>query len=209
VLTQIKEMVKKRRFDVDGGTPLPRLHIDNSLFNPLLLDPADFRLEDVSISPPGLGKNEREFVKDLRAFWAAHRHEEAYRQLEIYLLRNVPKVGVGFFNHSGFYPDFILWARNRQDKTIRVRFLDPHGLHHAGLSGNANRFDALRQLKVVSAVPEFVENKIKMDGFLIVATKLEQIVDRGARDWPALEAEFPLIRQEGDYQRRILGFTQP
>ena len=207
ILAQIKRLVKKRRFDVDGETPLPRLHIDNSLFNPLLLDPADFRLEDVSISPPGLGKNEREFVKDLRTFWSVHRQGEAYRQLDLYLLRNVPKVGVGFFVHSGFYPDFILWARDRRDKSIRVRFLDPHGLHHAGLAGNANRFDALRQLKAVSVLPEFAESKIKMDGFLIVATKLEQIVDRDARDWPTLESEFPIIRQEGDYQRKILAFA--
>jgi hypothetical protein len=67
----------------------------------------------------------------------------------------------------------------------------------------------LRQLKVVSTHPEFVQNKIKMDGFLIVATKLEQIVDCGTRDWPALEQEFPLIRQDGDYQRKVLDFTQP
>jgi len=209
ILAQIKRLVKQHRFDTDGETPLPRLHIDNSLFNPLLLDPADFRLEDVSISPPGLGENERNFVKDLRAFWAAHQHEECYRRLEIYLLRNLPKVGVGFFNHSGFYPDFILWGRDRRDKTVRVRFLDPHGLHHAGLSGNADRFNALRQLKAVSTQPEFVQNKIKMDGFLVVATKLEQIVDRGTRNWPALEQEFPLIRQDGDYQRKVLDFTQP
>ena len=147
-------------------------------------------------------------MKDLRTFWSVHRQEEAYRQLDLYLLRNVPKVGVGFFIHSGFYPDFILWARDRRDKSIRVRFLDPHGLHHAGLAGNANRFDALRQLKVVSALPEFVENQIKMDGFLIVATKLEQIVDRGTKDWPALEQEFPLISQDGDYQRKGLDFAR-
>jgi hypothetical protein len=61
----------------------------------------------------------------------------------------------------------------------------------------------------VSTQPEFVQNKIKMDGFLVVATQLEQIVDRGARDWPVLEQAFPLIRQDGDYQRKILDFTQP
>jgi hypothetical protein len=210
ILEQIRRLVRQRRFDANvEAAPLPRLHIDNSLFNPLLLDPGDFRLEDVSISPPGLGKNEREFVKELRAFWAAHHHEERYRHFEIYLLRNLPKVGVGFFIHSGFYPDFILWARDRHDKTVHVRFLDPHGLHHAGLCGNANRFDALRQLEVVSTQPEFVQNRIKMDGFLIVATQLEQIVDRGTRDWPALEQEFPLIRQADDYQRKVLDFTQP
>jgi hypothetical protein len=208
ILAEIKHMVKQRRFDADGDKPLPRLHIDKSLVNPLLLNPADFGLHDVSISPPGLGKNEREFVRDLRAYWMSHQHEEPYRHLEIHLLRNLPKVGVGFFVHSGFYPDFILWARDRRDKTIHVRFLDPHGLHHAGLAGNADRFAALRQLKVVSALPEFVQSKIKMDGFLLAATQLEQIVDRGTRDWPALEREFPLIRQDGDYQRKVLNFAQ-
>jgi hypothetical protein len=206
ILAEIKKLLKQRRYDADGEAPLPRLHIDKSLCNPLLLDPTDFNLEDVSVSPPGLGRNEREFVKDLRAFWTAHQSEERFRYVEIYLLRNVPKLGVGFFVHSGFYPDFMLWARDRRDKTTYIRFLDPHGLHHAGLSGNANRFAAFRQLVVVSGLPEFVESKIKMDGFLVVATKLEQIVDRGTRDWPALEAEFPIIRQEGDYQRKILDF---
>lgn len=207
ILAQIKSLVKRHRFDSDGDKPLPRLHIDKSVSNPLLLDPSEFGLEDVSVSPPGLGKNEREFVKDLRAFWTAHQQEEPYCHLDIYLLRNLPKVGVGFFVHSGFYPDFILWARDRHDKTIRIRFLDPHGLHHAGLVGNTNRFDALRQLKIVSAQPEFLENNIRMDGFLLVTTLLEQIVDRGSRDWTALEQEFPLIRQEADYMRKVLNFT--
>jgi hypothetical protein len=209
ILAEIKKLLKQRRYDTDGEAPLPRLHIDKSLCNPLLLNPADFNLEDVSVSPPGLGKNEREFVKDLRAFWTAHQHEEPFSHLEIYLLRNVPKVGVGFVVHRGFYPDFILWARDRRTKTTHVRFLDPHGLHHGGLSGNANRFAAFRQLKAVSEQPDFQRRSIKLDGFLLVATKLEQIVDRGTRDWPALEQEFPLIRQDGDYQRKVLYFTQP
>jgi hypothetical protein len=208
ILAEIKRLVKRHRFDADGEAPLPRLHIDNSLFNPLLLDPADFRLEDVSISPPGLGKNEREFVMDLRAYWAAHHNDEPYRHLELYLLRNLPKVGVGFFNHSGFYPDFILWARDRRDKTTHVRFLDPHGLHHGGLSGNANRFAAFGQLKSVSEQPDFQGRRIKLDGFLLVTTPLVQIVDAGGKDWAALEVEYPLIHQEGDYIRKLLDFNQ-
>jgi hypothetical protein len=208
ILAEIKKLLKQRRYDADGDKPLPRLHIDKSLSNPLLLNPADFNLEDVSVSPPGLGKNEREFVMELRRFWDAHHNEEPYRHLDIYLLRNLPKVGVGFFVHSGFYPDFILWARDRRNKATFIRFLDPHGLHHGGLDGNANRFEALRQLKVVSEQPDFQRGRIKMDGFLLVATKLEQIVDRNGRDWPELEAEFPLIRQEGDYQRKLLAFPE-
>jgi hypothetical protein len=208
-LAQIRQLVKRRRYDADGEAPLPRLHIDKSLCNPLLLNPADFGLEDVSVSPPGLGKNEREFVKELRAFWTAHQQEEPYRHLELYLLRNLPKVGVGFFIHSGFYPDFILWARDRRDKTTHVRFLDPHGLHHGGLSMNKNRFDAFRELRNVSGQPEFQRGKIKMDGFLLVATTLEQIVDRDGRDWAALEAEYPMLHQsvDGAYIPKVLNFA--
>jgi hypothetical protein len=207
ILAEIKKLLKQRRYDADGDAPLPRLHIDKSLCNPLLLNPADFNLDDVSVSPPGLGKNEREFVKELRRFWDAHRNEEPYRHLEIFLLRNLPKVGVGFFVHSGFYPDFILWARDRRDKTTYIRFLDPHGLHHAGLCGNANRFDAFRQLKQISEQPEFKRKGIKMDGYLLVATQLEQIVDRGTRGWPELEREFPIIQQADDYLRKVLDFS--
>ncbi len=46
-----------------------------------------------------------------------------------------------------------------------------------------------------------------MDGFLLVATDLKQIVDSGTRDWPELEAEFPIIRQEGEYLRKVLDFA--
>ena len=135
IMAEIKQLLKqRRRYDADGDKPLPRLHIDRSLCNPLLLNPADFDLEDVTVSPPGLGRNEGEFVRDLRTFWTKHQNEEPFCHLEIYLLRNLPKVGVGFFVHSGFYPDFILWARDRRDKTTQIRFLDPHGLHHGGLS---------------------------------------------------------------------------
>jgi len=210
VLAQIKQLVRqRRRYDADGEKPLPRLHLDKSLCNPLLLNPADFDLTDVAISPPGLGKNEREFVKDLRAFWAAHQHEAAYRHFEIHLLRNLPKVGVGFFVHSGFYPDFILWACDRRDRTTHVRFLDPHGLHHGGLSGNRNCFDALRDLKKVGAQPDFQREKIKMDGFLLVKTPLAQIIDHDGRDWAALEAQYPLFQQDtgGAYISKVLDFT--
>jgi len=210
ILAEIKKLLKHRRYNTDGEAPLPRLHIDRSLCNPLLLNPLDFGLDDLSVSPPGLEKNEREFVVELRRFWDAHHHEEPYRHYEIYLLRNLPKVGVGFFVHSGFYPDFILWARDRRDKTTHIRFLDPHGLHHGGLSGNANRFEALRQLTIVSEQPDFQRQRVKMDGLLLVSTALEQIVDRGTRDWAALEEAFPLIRQDGDYARKVLQFgAQP
>jgi hypothetical protein len=81
-------------------------------------------------------------------------------------------------------------------------------LHHGGLSGNANRFAAFGQLKSVSEQPDFQGRRIKLDGFLLVTTPLVQIVDAGGKDWAALEVEYPLIHQEGDYIRKLLDFNQ-
>ncbi|MCL5098049.1 MAG: hypothetical protein M1608_11085 [Candidatus Omnitrophica bacterium] len=50
--------------------------------------------------------------------------------------------------------------------------------------------------------------RIKLDRFLLVTTPLARIVDAGGKDWAALEAEYPLIHQEGDYIRKLLDFNQ-
>jgi hypothetical protein len=36
--------------------------------------------------------------------------------------------GVGFFQTSGFYPDFIMWVKDSDKQTMS--FIDPHGLEH-------------------------------------------------------------------------------
>ncbi len=58
------------------------------------------------ISPTGLVESEGEFISRLRQYLKEKKKILVSRQL--YLLRNQPKSGVGFFNLSGFYPDFII-----------------------------------------------------------------------------------------------------
>ena len=44
-----------------------------------------------------------------------------------FLLRNLTRgKGVGFFDSSGFYPDFILWVKGKDGQ--RIVFIDPHGM---------------------------------------------------------------------------------
>ena len=108
--------------DRDADAPLPRIHFDRHLYQPLLLEGND----KVKLSPPGLNEGERKFVKDLRDFWADE-HDGAMAGMEVFLLRNQGKgVGVGFFENEGFYPDFILWIKNGDDQ--RVVFIEPHGM---------------------------------------------------------------------------------
>ena len=43
-----------------------------------------------------------------------------------------------------------------------------------------------------------------MNGFLLTETKLKDIPDAGNKSWNEIEQEYPILRQEGEYLRRIL-----
>jgi hypothetical protein len=205
LLKEIEALLRKpREYYSDGGKPLPRLHVDRHLFSPVLLNPEDFGLEDVSVSPLGLGKGERRLVEDLRDFWRRHHREEPYRRFDIHLVRNLPRVGVGFFRRSGFYPDFILWLRDRDRKSIRVHFLEPHGTHHGGLGRNQEKIEGLKEIEEISRKGPFRDKKIALSGYILTETKLEEIPDAGDKTWETLERDYRVLHQEGAYIRKIL-----
>ena len=72
------------------------------------------------------GLSERDFVLGLMD--CLKNNPELLGDRELYLLRNLPKSGVGFFNLSGFYPDFIVWLKHKDSQLIA--FVDPKGLQH-------------------------------------------------------------------------------
>ena len=104
---------------------LPRIHFDQHLYQPLLVESAD----KITLSPPGLNEGEKQFVNDLKAFWAKEK-DNALADTEVFLLRNQGRgKGVGFFENSGFYPDFILWIKTANEQ--RIAFIEPHGMLNA------------------------------------------------------------------------------
>jgi hypothetical protein len=99
LLREIEALLRRPIQDLltDGREPLPRLYIDWHLFNPLLLEGGKDWQAHVTVSPPPLVPSERKLVEDLRDFWKGKRNTVKYRDLEVCLLRNLPKVGVGLF----------------------------------------------------------------------------------------------------------------
>ena len=81
----------------------------------------------VKISPVALNSGEKGFVKYIRDYYEKHK-DDLLKDKEIYLLRNESRKGIGFFEASGFYPDFILWVNNGQKQ--RVIFIDPKGIRN-------------------------------------------------------------------------------
>jgi len=181
--------------------PLPRLYFDRSLFNPLLKTDAN-----ISILPPGLGKDESRFVRDVYEYW--RRHHRTMPDCELYLLRNLAVSGIGLFHRSGFYPDFILWLHDTQTGKTHVCFLDPHGLHHDGLSGTEDKFAALRALSDLSLKQEFHQRGITLSGYILTSTTLDQIPDRNGRTKAELEKAYALLFLEDGYIGKVLRCPQ-
>jgi len=77
----------------------------------------------IRMSPVALDKWEAAFVDDL-AKWCRD-HGDG---LDVYLLRNQAVTGLGFFQASNFFPDFLLWVHRHSAE--QLVFVDPKGLHH-------------------------------------------------------------------------------
>jgi type III restriction/modification enzyme restriction subunit len=205
LLKELEALVRKRtQLYQDGGKPLPRLHFDRHLFSPILRDPENYALEGISVSPSGLSDDEAKFLEELRNFWTDNHENGRYRKTEVYVLRNLPRVGVGFFRRSGFYPDFILWIQNKAEKTTRVRFVEPHGMHHGGLSGNKDKIEAFNELQELSKETAFSKKKILLDGYILTQTDLKKIPGAEDKSWLELENQFKILRQQGSYIEKLL-----
>ncbi|MDE3258789.1 MAG: DEAD/DEAH box helicase family protein [Gemmatimonadota bacterium] len=187
---------------------LPRLHFDRHLYQPLLVEYGDE--DDIRTSPPGLNNSERQFVQDLRNYWVQEK-DGKLSGLEVFLLRNQSRgVGVGFFEASGFYPDFILWIKN--GNTQHVVFVEPHGMRHA----SAHRHDEKVGLheKLRELAPEIGKrsnrNDVTLDSYIVSATPfddLSKVYDDGSWDRERF-AKAHILFQEGknryDYIERII-----
>jgi hypothetical protein len=209
LLREIEELLRdEARLFADGKHPLPRLHLDRHLFNPILLDPQDYGLDDLAVSPPGLRRSEERFVRDLREFWKRHHQKDDLSRSELFLLRNLPRIGIGFFRRSGFYPDFVIWLREAARGVTRVLFVEPHGMHHGGLSGNADKIEALKHLETLNGEATFQKKKLLVAGCIVTDTERDQIPGAEDKGWDVLERDYLLFPQDDHYIERILSLPR-
>lgn len=200
---QLLELIADREtLFADGQEPLPRLHVDRHLFTPLLLDPKLADL-DLSLTPAGLNAGERRFVDHLMEFWDANHSTTDYRDTELFLLRNLPHSGVGFFRRSGFYPDFMLWVE--EPESTLLQFVEPHGMAIGGIAANADKIAALKELDALSDEPVFREQGLRLSGYILTETQREGIPGADGLNWSEIRAEHRVLYQGDDYVKFLLG----
>ncbi|GAB0174615.1 MAG: DEAD/DEAH box helicase family protein [Candidatus Altimarinota bacterium] len=173
------------------------LHFDRHLYSPLLALGKNFPAELAVISPVPLNEGERKFVFEMQNYY--ERNTESLAGKEFYLLRNLSKKGVGFFEAQNFYPDFIIWIIDGEKQYIV--FVDPKGLFNM-----EDGFDnpKLRLHETLKKLPVQDPNVI-LDAYIISVTAREAI-----QHWKGQESEDDfekrhVIFQHGDYIGRMMG----
>ena len=131
----------------------------------------------VKISPIALNVGETSFVKDIRNYYEANK-DGLLKGKEIYLLRNESRKGIGFFEASNFYPDFILWVNDAEKQ--HVTFIDPKGIRN--LRGIQDpKIQLYKQLKT-DVEPSLNDPNMILDSFIISNTDYNQVKFWGGRE---------------------------
>ena len=95
---------------------------------------------------------------------------------ELFLLRNLTQgKGVGFFESTFFFPDFILWVK--LDEAQRIIFVEPHGMHHEEAYINDDKARLHERLtELAGEIANRSDNpNVQLDSFIVSATKYENL----------------------------------
>lgn len=148
---------------------LPRIVIYNSVFVPLLLEK-----EGISISPPGLNEGEKRFLEGLRDY--LDKNQELLEKCHVVLLRNEAREGVGFMLDWGeFYPDFILWLREKKGNRIYIVFVEPKGLKMLGDVLDNEKIRFLSEGLKETFKKEHENWQVEVKGFILSTTPYEEL----------------------------------
>ena len=190
-LCELREQILSGNLERDFsiyGSWITSLRFDHHLFYPLLClkdkdDNGKKQLVDkdtneplIKISPVALNPGEKRFVENVRKYFD-HNKVGVLKGKDLYLLRNESRKGVGFFEASGFYPDFILWVNDGHHQ--HVTFIDPKGIRN--LKGfNDPKIQLHKTLKDV-VEPSLNDADITLDSYIISNTAYHDMKFWGER----------------------------
>jgi len=171
-LKELKEVVRKKEFQENFkiDNDFEALYASMHLYQPLIyIDKGKYQ-EVVKIQPVSLNKGERDLVEDLKSHF--HKDTNYFKDKQLYLLRNMSKKGIGFFEANNFFPDFILWLVIG-DKQY-VSFIDPKGLRQ--IQGLTDPKIQLHKSIKSTIQPKLNDPNIELSSFIISNTPYDQLI---------------------------------
>jgi hypothetical protein len=162
-LNELKEKINSGNYSIPRFYDIATLDWANHIFSPLI----SFEGESgIKISPIQLNAEEMQFVEDLKKYYEDN--STFFNDKELYLLRNQSKgKGVGFFQESGFYPDFILWLI--KDGKQFITFIDPKGILNMNIMDDKIQF--FNKIKEIER--EINDSNVVMESFILSNTQYD------------------------------------
>jgi len=163
-IKEIKKLLEQiDKLYQDDFEKFPRIHFSRHLYTPLLIYKKS--KEYIKSIPAQLNESETEFIKLLRDYLT--KNYKKFKNEEIFLLRNLSKRGVEFFQTRGYFPDFIMWRRKGNKQTII--FIDPKGIRHL----EDEKVQLYKDIKEIEK--NIGKNGIRLESFIISATKFQEL----------------------------------
>jgi hypothetical protein len=175
----VKEIIDEgKRIYKQLCADLPGVYFDRHLYQPLLIQKGS----QIRCAPPALNDSERKFVNDMIDFCRSK--PVSLHGKELFLLRNLSRgKGIGFFEDTGFYPDFILWITEGTKQ--RLVFIEPHGMKletHPSINPKVNLYKKL-QTQEADARKKSKVSGLSLDAFVISATSFDDLQPHHGSEW--------------------------
>jgi hypothetical protein len=189
------EAAKKSRTLVDfvkSKDDLTAVAFPASLYNPVMYLAKNSI--DIAISPVPLNESEISFIQELRLY--ARREKTFFADKELYIIRNVSKKGIGFFEEAGFYPDFIMWLVTADKQYIT--FIEPHGARDMSIEDEKVKL----HIKIKDIEQSLGNSDIALNSVIISPTKHLEMSDRHIEkaEWNARNVVF---MEDTDYIKQL------
>ena len=198
----------RKAFDEDGKDSYESSYVDGvdgtrlgiHLYNPLL----SARSNRIKIAPVALEESEFQFLEDLKGWITTNQARIEATGEQLYLLRNMVRHGIGFFEAGGFWPDFILWrVHNGKQKIV---FIDPHGLQHEG--PGSEKIEFAERIKEVET--RLKDSAVTLESIILGPPKSSrsEIASRWKMSDQELAEKHVLFMADADYMNSLLAIVR-
>lgn len=201
IIADIEKLIKADFDSFCKGSK--NLHLINSFFSQHLYQPLLAKYGDekkIIIQPEGLNKGERDFIDHLKNHFV--KNPDIFSNKKIFVLRNLPKRGIGFFESVNFYPDFIIWILT-ENSSQHILFVDPHSTAFSAIESEREA----QKLAFGKEIKQYEErlrqrcpgHTFTLDSFIVDVTHPENL--GGVWEKQHIYGQDP----EGRYIEKILG----
>ena len=194
-ITQIQDLINLH-IRHSPQLEIGRLDTNIHVFNPILYKDETSK---TIIKPAALNNDEKKVVMHLQTL--ANSKNPVLDGIEVYLIRNKSSGGVSFFDEHKYYPDFILWLK---DKNIQhVIFLDPKGLVHYNHK-TKSKVELHKKIKKIEESIIEDDPNIRLHAYIISNTPLQAIGSEKQMTKDAWHQNGVYFMGDPDYMEQIV-----